>query len=202
MSLIGKNINDYHNVVDNVKDTNIDNNGFKMSMRYIIELKDDKGKVIKTVSDVGHSLTVGWLYWIALLLLGTESSISFSGIGNSCNTWRNYVIYNIAVGSGSQSFSPSLNSLGSEITDLTPTTGASVSYAYIVGSGYRISFYQEISNSTNNTYNITEVGLKMSLYAYNCSTVVNLGSYDVLQSPLTLSPGYSLNITIIVDVFG
>jgi hypothetical protein len=129
-------------------------------------------------------------------VLGLPSSISM--VGGSANiSWD----WSIRLGSGTQAFSPTLNSLAAPILN---GTGAgeliygseSISYA---GSSIYISL--QVTNTNSSTVTVTEIGIQGTIYIqyYNSSGTYTYNEYSFLLSYDTFStaitvPAYGMAV--------
>jgi hypothetical protein len=163
-----------------------------------------------------RSLTEYFLGIIAVLIIGTyqgPSTYQAQGIfvnllglpsqqsssqNNSANiSWD----WTIQLGSGTQSFSPSLTTLAAPIASGTAAGQLlygtqSASYA---GSSIYISL--QVTNTTSSTVTVTEIGLQGTIYiqyysaayTYANKTYSFLLSYDTFSTPVTV-PGYGMAV--------
>ena len=179
---------------------------------------DKEGNVIQYHKQPMRSLTQYFLALMSIPLIGTYQSNStnnapgilvnvlglpsqISGNSYSANiTWN----WSIQLGSGTQAFSLSLNSLAAPIVNGTGTGqlvygGESIAYA---GSSLFLSIV--VSNYTSSTITVTEIGLTSTIYIFYSNSSSNsynyLLSYDTFSSPISI-PANSLASFLIVISF-
>jgi hypothetical protein len=177
---------------------------------------DKEGRLIQHHRQPMRSLTEYFLGIIAVLIIGTYQSPSTyqaqgilvnllglpsqqsSSQNNSANiSWD----WAIQLGSGTQSFSPSLTTLAAPIASGTAAGQLlygkeSVSYA---GSSIYISL--QVTNATSSAVTVTEIGLQGTIYiqyysaayTYANKTYSFLLSYDTFSTPVTV-PGYGMAV--------
>jgi len=176
---------------------------------------DKEGHVIQYRIQPMRSPTQWLLALMAIPLIGTYSSSSSSnapsflvnvlglpskqysyliGSYNSANlSWD----FSIRLGSGTQTFSPTLNSLAAPIAN---GSGAGQLYYGTVTatySGTTIYTYVTVINYSSTTINVTEIGLVATIYlqfqnnnnAYQVNTYTYLLTYDTFSPAITLPPG-------------
>ena len=188
------------------------------SFKAYIEAKvyDKEGHIIDYRRQPMRSLTKYFLGIIAVLIIGTyQNSTTYQAQGifvnllglpsqqsssqnNSANiSWD----WAIQLGSGTQSFSPSLTTLAAPIASGTAAGQLlygteSVSYA---GSSIYISL--QVTNATSSTVTVTEIGLQGTIYiqyysaayTYANKTYSFLLSYDTFLTPITV-PAYGMAV--------
>ena len=179
---------------------------------------DKEGHIIQYHKQPMRSLTQYFLALMSIPLIGTYSggsSNSATGIltnvlglpsqqsassGSASIAWD----WSIQLGSGTQAFSLSLNSLAAPIANGTGTGqlvygGESIAYA---GSSLFLSVM--VSNYTSSTVTVTEIGLMSTIdlfYSSSGSNTYNfLLSYDTFSSPISI-PANSLASFLIVISF-
>jgi len=172
---------------------------------------DKEGHIIDYRRQPMRSLTEYFLALMSIPLVGTYQGPSTSealGIltnvlglpaqqstydGNSANIlWD----FSIQVGSGSQSFSPTLTSLASPIANGTSPGELSYSAPTVSYGSTSISVTVTVTNPSTSTVSITEIGLlgiiyiqyqnSSNVYAYN--TYSFLLSYDTFSTPVSVPP--------------
>jgi len=177
---------------------------------------DKEGRLIQHHRQPMRSLTEYFLGIIAVLIIGTyQNSTTYQAQGilvnllglpsqqsssqnNSANISWNWAIQ---LGSGTQSFSPSLTTLAAPIASGTAAGQLlygteSVSYA---GSSIYISL--QVTNATSSTVTVTEIGLQGTIYiqyysaayTYANKTYSFLLSYDTFSTPVTV-PAYGMAV--------
>ena len=182
--------------------------------RAYVEAKvyDKEGHIIEYRRQPMKSLTQYFLALMSIPLVGTYQGASINQATNilinvfgfpaqiSDNTSSSYnhaVIlwsWSIQVGSGTQTFSPTLNSLAAPIANGSGTGQLSYSSTIISYSSSSISATVEVFNSTSSAINVTEIGLIGNIYiayigssgSYTYNTYTYLLSYDVFSSAVTV----------------
>jgi len=130
-----------------------------------------------------------------------------SGIYYSANiTWN----FSIQLGSGTQSFSPALNSLAAPIANGSGTGQLYYNPVTVTYSGTNVNTYVTVINYSSTTINVTEIGLAVTIYVqygsnYNSFTAVTktfLLTYDTFSPPITLPPGAIATFEIVLSFTG
>jgi hypothetical protein len=122
---------------------------------------------------------------------------TFSPSTYCCNGANILWDFSIVLGSGTQPFSLTLNSLAAPIANGSGAgqlTYGSVSVTY---SGTTIYTYVTVINYSSTTINITEIGLNATIYiqfqntsnAYQNTTYTYLLTYDTFSPAITMPPG-------------
>ena len=167
---------------------------------------DKEGNVIQYHKQPMRSLTQYFLALMSIPLIGTyqnNSTYNAPGIlvnvlglpsqitGNSYSAsiaWN----WSIQLGSGTQAFSLSLNSLAAPITNGTGAGQLSYSTVSVTYAGTSIFTSVTVTNYTSNTVTVTEIGLQsqivISLSYASTSTYNFLLSYDTFSTPISI-PG-------------
>ena len=211
------------------QDKNIKNDYGNVFIKYKIDLMDSYNRVYYSLSSKNDPLTLGWLYWMYILIVGDFAPVCFSGLNcpsyvftykaSGCSNasffgLSNFITkYKVLVGTGYQPFSYSINSLVGDITDLLTSEGEEITYKQITNIsepiGYDIIISNTFINDRQDEYKIREVGIKLisSFYACNGSsiekqTIENLGFYDSHQSFISLKKGYKLKVKFTISIFG
>jgi hypothetical protein len=195
-----------------------------ISEKIIAIVRDAKGKIIDKREQKMKSLTQYYLALMSIPILGTYlygSTNTATGIlTNVLGLPSNQSIYNdsavinfdtsIQLGSGTQSFSLSLNSLNAPISNGSGT-GQLVYYTRgIQYSGNFISQLLTVSNISGNTITVSEIGLLGTIYivyfsASNTLTATPynyLFSYDTFSSPISIPNGGSATFQIVITFSG
>jgi hypothetical protein len=116
-----------------------------------------------------------------------------SGVYYSANiTWD----FSIQLGSGTQSFSPTLNSLAAPIANGSGAGQLYYSPITVTYSSTNVNTYVTVINYSSTTIDVTEIGLNVTIYeqygnGYNSFTSVTntyLLTYDTFSPPITLPP--------------
>jgi hypothetical protein len=139
-------------------------------------------------------------------VFGFPSQLSVYGTNAANVTWD----FSIQLGSGTQAFSPTLNSLAAPITNGSGAgqlTYGSVTATY---SGTTIYTYQTVINYSSTTINVTEIGLITTIYIqfvntsnqYQADTYVHLLTYDTFSPAITLPPGAIAMFEVVLSFSG
>jgi hypothetical protein len=181
---------------------------------------DKEGHIIQYHKQPMRSLTQYFLALMSIPLIGTYQNAStnsapgiltnvlglpsaISGNSNSATiVWE----WSIQLGSGTQAFSLSLNSLAAPIANgsgagqlVYGSTG--ITYA---GSSLFISIV--VSNYTSSTVTVAEIGLTSTIYIYYSSSSSNtynyLLSYDTFPSPISIPANSLASFQIVISFSG
>ena len=190
-----------------------------ISEKIIAVVRDAKGKIIDKREQKMRSLTQYYLALMSIPILGTyinaTNTTATSILTNVLGLPRQVSTSNFAtivfdmsiqLGSGTQSFSLTLNSLSAPISNGTGT-GQLVYYSQgIQYSGNFISQLLTVSNNSGNTITVSEIGLIGTITAnpYGGIIVTNnrLLSYDTFSSPISIPAGGSASFQIIITFSG
>jgi len=191
-----------------------------ISEKIIAIVRDAKGNIIDKREQKMRSLTQYYLALMSIPILGTYSNTSSSTATNfmtnilglpseASNSGYATVIYfdfSIQVGSGTQSFTLTLNSLSAPISNGSGTGQLyyySPSFLYTSNS---ISEILTVSNSSGNTITVSEIGLigTITVNPYSGTVVTNnfLLSYDTFSSPIQIPNGGSASFQIVITFSG
>jgi len=208
---------------------NMKNDYSNIFIKYKIELVDRHNRIYDSKSSKYDPLTLGWLYWMYILIVGDFAPVCFSGLNcpsyvftfkaSGCSNvdflgLSSFITnYKVLVGTGYQPFSYSINSLAGNITDLLTSEGEKITYEQKtynnIPIGYNIIISNTFVNNSRDEYKIKEVGIKLisSFYACNGSsiekqTIENLGFYDSFDSYISLKKGYKLKVKFTISIFG
>ena len=182
------------------------------SFKAYIEAKvyDREGHLILYHRQPMRSLTKYFLALMSIPIIGTyqnASTYSATGIitstlglpgqvstgGHTANiAWD----WSIQVGSGTETFSPSLTSLAAPIANGTGAGQLTYSTPTVTYSGASISISTAVSSSTSVPINVTEIGLLGTVYlqyansngGYASSTYNFLLSYDTFSTAISVPP--------------
>jgi hypothetical protein len=191
-----------------------------ISEKIIAIVRDAKGNIIDKREQKMRSLTQYYLALMSIPILGTYSGATgntatgimtnvFRFPSNQVNTSDVAVIlfdFSIQVGSGTQSFSPTLNSLSAPISNGSGTgqliyNSQSVSY-----TSNSISYLLNASNSSGNTITVSEIGLThtITVWGFGGTRTTNtfLLSYDTFSTPIPIPNGSSTTFQIIITFSG
>jgi len=192
-----------------------------ISEKIIAIVRDAKGNIIDKREQKMKSLTQYYLALMSIPIVGTYSGASTgtaTGImtnvlglsGNLPVGTGNVVILDfdisIQLGSGTQSFSLTLNSLNAPIANGSGTGQLiyySQSFLYTSNS---ISQLLTVSNSSSSTITVSEIGLIGTIYlSWNNAiqiTKTYLFSYDTFSTPISIPAGGSASFQIIITFSG
>ena len=181
---------------------------------------DKEGNVIQYHRQPMRSLTQYFLALISIPLIGTyqnASTYSATGIltnvlglpsaisGNS-NTATIAWTWSIQLGSGTQSFSPSLTGLAAPIANGTLSGELSYGTVSVAYAGASIFISMTVTNFTSNTITVTEIGLTCTIGIFyslsNSSTYNFLLSYDTFLSPISIPANSLATFQITISFLG
>jgi len=129
------------------------------------------------------------------------------GVYYSANiTWD----FSIQLGSGTQSFSPTLNSLAAPIANGSGAGQLYYNPITVTYSGTNVNTYVTVINYSPTTIDVTEIGLMVTIYEqygndYNSFTSVTktyLLTYDTFSPPITLPPNAIAMFEIVLSFTG
>ena len=191
-----------------------------ISEKIIAIVRDAKGNIIDKREQKMKSLTQYYLAFMSIAIIGTyqlpinNTATNFMtnilglpsqpSVGTQSATI--YFDFSIQVGSGTQSFSPTLNSLSAPISN---GTGTEQLYYYTQNISYTNNSILQlltVSNNSGNTITVSEIGLIGTITAnpYGGIIVTNnrLLSYDTFSSPISIPAGGSASFQIIITFSG
>jgi len=195
------------------------------SFKAYIEAKvyDREGHLIQYHRQPMRSLTQYFLAFISIALLGTYSSSSSTtaqplltnvlGMPSSQSSNGSADIgysWSIQLGSGTQSFSPTLSSLAAPIANGSGAGQLSYGQTIVSYSGLTIYVSITVTNYSPTTINVTEIGLIGSIILeyenssgnYATNTYTSLYSYDTFSPAVTLPPGAIATFQIVLSFSG
>ena len=195
-----------------------------ISEKIIVIVKDAKGNVIDKREQKMRSLTQNYLAFMSIMLVGTYQSstnpyatLLLTNILGLPSQPYSYVCAailfdtSIQLGSGTQSFSPTLNSLSAPISNGSGI-GKLIYYKQSVSyTSNSISQLLTVSNTSGNTITISEIGLIGTIYmeyvnSSNTYTYTTYGpyllSYDTFSSPISIPNGGSATFQIVITFSG
>jgi hypothetical protein len=174
------------------------------------KIYDKEGHVIDYRRQPMRSLTQYFLAFLSIALMGTYSGYSSTtaqnlltsvlGMPSSQTSNGSADIgysWSIQLGSGTQSFSPTLNSLAAPIANGTGTGQLTYGNTTVSYSGLTIYVSVTVTNYSSTTINVTEIGLigsiilesETSSNTYASTSFTYLFSYDTFSPAVTLPPG-------------
>ena len=191
-----------------------------ISEKIIAIVRDAKGNIIDKREQKMKSLTQYYLALMSIPIIGTYQSANSntatnfmtnilglpseasSGNGNALI----YFDFSIQVGSGTQSFSPTLNSLNAPISNGSGTGQLLYNTISVSYTNNSISILDTVSNSTGNTITVSEIGLigaiTVNQFAATPITNNSLLSYDTFSSPISIPAGGSASFQIVITFSG
>jgi len=186
--------------------------------RAYIEAKvyDKEGHIIQHHRQPMKSLTQYFLALLTIPLIGTYQNAStnqappiftnITGIPGQISSGAGILIYWIAsiqVGSGTQSFSPTLNGLAAPILNGTGAGELQYGTVSVSYTPTTVFFSITITNSSGSTINVTEIGLfgKIAWFNYS-STYTFLLSYDTFSSAISIPNGALATFQITITFSG
>jgi hypothetical protein len=200
------------------------------SFKAYIEAKvyNREGHVIQYRKQPMRSPTQWLLALMAIPLIGTYSSSSSSqtpsflvnvlGLPSQVNSYlfESYNSANISwdfsiqLGSGTQAFSPTLNSLAAPIANGSGAGQLSYGTVTATYSGTTIYTYVTVINYSSTTINVTEIGLMATIYvqfqnsnnAYQVNKYTYLLTYDTFSPAITLPPGAIATFKVAISFSG
>jgi len=181
------------------------------SFKAYIEAKiyDKEGQLVQHHRQPMRSLTQYFLALMSVPLIGTYQSASTnsatdiltnvlglpSAISGNSNTATIAWTWSIQLGSGTQAFSPTLNSLAAPIANGTEAGQLSYGTVSVAYAGTSIFISVVVTNYTSSTITVTEIGLTCTVgifYSNSSSNTYNFFlSYDTFSSPISI-PANSL----------
>ncbi len=164
---------------------------------------DKDGNVIRHHKQPMRSLTQYFLGLIAVVVVMTNQGPSTNsapplitnifGFTSRTDIGPNeiYWSWSIQLGSGTQSFSPSLNSLAAPILNGSGTGELEYGSLYVNYTSTSIITGITVFNPTADTVTVSEIGLFASITVTGSTTESFLLSYDTFSSPISI-PGNAL----------
>jgi len=210
-------------ILEQFKEDKEEDNKKIISEKIIAVIRDAKGNIIDKREQKMKSLTQYYLALMSIAILGTYSNATSNtpqsiltnvlGLPSYVSTSKTATITfdtSIQLGSGTQSFSPTLNSLSAPISNGSGTgqliyNSQSVSY-----TSNSISQVLNVSNSSGNTITVSEIGLIGYIYPTYYGpyggilypTYTSLFSYDTFSSPISIPNGGSASFEIVITFSG
>ena len=212
-------------ILEQFKEDKEEDNKKIISEKIIAVIRDAKGNIIDKREQKMKSLTQYYLALMSIAILGTYSGSTGAnaspilknvlGLPNNQSTNNNNTVIisfdtSIQLGSGTQSFSPTLKGLNAPISN---GSGTGQLYYYTQNVSYNnnsISQILTVSNISGNTVNVNEIGLLGTIYiTYTqvatgvlISTYNYLLSYDTFSSPISIPNYGSASFQIIITFSG
>jgi len=195
-----------------------------ISEKIIVIVRDAKGNIIDKREQKMKSLTQYYLALMSIAILGTYSGgisntatgilTNVLGLPSQQSVAGDTAIINfdtsIQLGSGTQSFSPTLNSLNAPISNGSGTGQLTYYSQSILYTSNSVSQLLTVSNSSGNTITVSEIGLIGAIYlmyinSSGSSTTLTynfLFSYDTFSSPISIPNGGFASFQIIITFSG
>jgi hypothetical protein len=188
----------------------------KPSFKAYIEatVYDRDGNVIQRHKQPMRSLTQYFLGLIAIITVGTFQGpttyqappliMNIFGSPSYVNTMYSWVYWSwsIQLGSGTQSFSPTLTTLAAPIANGTGTGELEYGTFYVNYTSTSIISGITVFNQTPATITVSEIGLLAAVTIVSQNTYNVLLSYDTFSTPISI-PGYaSASFQIILSFSG
>ena len=181
---------------------------------------DKEGHVIQHHRQPMRSLTQYFLALMSIPLIGTyQSSTNYNATniltsilglpsqqstsGSAFITWD----WSLQLGSGTQTFSPTLNSLAAPILNGTGTGELSYGAFDIGFTSTSISVQLTVFGSPSSSVNVTEIGIIGNIYIYynkgsNVSSYTFLLSYDTFSTPVSIPASGVATFQVVISFTG
>jgi hypothetical protein len=216
---------DLEYILEPFKEDKEEDNKQIISEKIIAIVRDVNGKIIDKREQKMRSLTQYYLALMSIPILGAYSSptsdtatsilVNVLGLPSSISTSYVYTSLitfdtSIQLGSGTKSFSPTLNSLSAPIANGSGT-GQLIYYSQsVLYTSNSISQILTVSNSSGNTITVSEIGLIGTIYigyintsdVYTVNSYNYLFSYDIFSSPIQIPNGGSASFQIVINFSG
>jgi len=212
-------------ILESLKEDKEEDNKQIISEKIIAIVRDAKGNIIDKREQKMKSLTQYYLALMSIPLLGTYSGpTGYSaspilqnvlGLPNYQNTTNNNTVSisfdtSIQLGSGTQSFTPTLKSLNAPISNGSETGQLYYYTQNILYNNNSISQILTVSNISGNTINVNEIGLLGTIYityenaipSHVINTYNYLFSYDTFSSTISIPNYGSASFQIIITFSG
>jgi len=197
-----------------------ENNKQIISEKIIAIVRDANGNIIDKREQKMKSLTQYYLALMSIALFGTYSSAT----GNKATSIMTNILgfpttmsntgdvavilfdMSIQLGSGTQSFTPTLNSLSAPISNGSGTGQLLYNTISVSQTNNSISVLDTVSNSSGNTITVSEIGLmsRITVWGFGGTTITKnyLLSYDTFSTPISIPNGGSTTFEIIINFSG
>jgi hypothetical protein len=196
-----------------------------ISEKIIAIVRDAKGNIIDKREQKMRSLTQYYLALMSIPILGTYSSATSttatgiltnvlglpsqqSSPSTSYTNQTSVILFDtsIQLGSGTQSFSPTLNSLNAPISNGSGTGKLLYNTPSVSYTNNSISEIITVSNSSGNTITVSEIGLIGTVNINSSDGIYStnnyLLSYDTFSSPISIPNGGSATFQIVITFSG
>jgi len=190
-----------------------------ISEKIIAIVKDAKGNIIDKREQKMRSLTQYYLALISIPILGTysgstgatatnilESILGLpSQLSTSCCSNISFDML-MQLGSGTQPFSLTLNSLNAPISNGTGTGQLNYQNENIYYNNNSITISMSVLNQSGNTIQVSEIGIQSYIFINNSTQIKVLKTYyltyDTLISPISIPNGGSATFQIVITFSG
>jgi len=191
-----------------------ENNKQIISEKIIAIVRDANGNIIDKREQKMRSLTQYYLALMSIALIGTyygatgilKNVLGLPSQVSSSNSATITFDTSIQLGSGTQSFSPTLNSLNAPITNGSGVGQLNYYTQSVSYTNNSISQLLTVSNSSGNTITVSEIGLIGTVNTNNPNGVYStnnfLFSYDTFSSPISIPNGASSTFQIVITFSG
>jgi len=190
-----------------------------ISEKIIAIVRDAKGNIIDKREQKMKSLTQYYLALMSIAILGTYSNTTSNtatsiltnvlGLPSQVSSSTTATItFNISIqlGSGTKSFSPTLNSLASPIANGSGTGQLYYNSPSFLYTSNSISILDIVSNNSGNTITVSEIGLMGTVNTNSSSGISStnnfLLSYDTFSTPIQIPQGGSASFQIVITFSG
>jgi hypothetical protein len=183
---------------------------------------DKEGHIIQYHKQPMRSLTQYFLALMSIPLIGTYSggsSSSLTGLltnvlGLSALSNVNYTanitwVWSIQLGSGTQTFSPTLTGLAAPILNGSQAGQLVYSTVSVSNTGSSVFVLGAVSNNTSSAINVTEIGLTCTVYlqyytngSYTTSLYNFLLSYDTFSTAISIPASGMATFQIVISFMG
>jgi len=197
------------------------------SFKAYIEAKvyDKEGHIIQYHRQPMRSLTQYFLALMSIPIIGTFQEpptnqatgilVNVFGLPTQYNTYDADSAniswdWSIILGSGTQTFTPTLNSLAAPIANGSGAGQLIYGQVNVSYTGTTIVASIIVSNYSSTTINVTEIGLQGTLYiqywnssdAYSIDNYAFLLSYDTFSTPISIPPTSLATFQIVLSFTG
>jgi len=184
---------------------------------------DKEGHIIYHRRQPMRSLTQYFLVFMSIPLIGTYADLSATtatalltnvlGLPSQQSTAGSANIawdWSIQLGSGTQAFSPTLSSLAAPIANGTGVGQLRYVGTSVGGASNMIFVATVVSNATDASINVTEIGLQGVIYVgyltssgtYGSSTYSFLLSYDTFSTAISIPAGGMATFQVVLSFTG
>jgi hypothetical protein len=195
-----------------------------------VKVYDEEGHIIQYRRQPMRTPTMWFLALVAIPLIQTYQSSStnqalsfyvnvfgfpsqqssYSPSNYCCNGANLVWDFSVLLGSGTQSYSPTLSSLAAPISNGTGAGELSYGSIAVTFSSGSIQVYITVTNYSPTTINVTEIGLMGTIYlqfqntsnAYQATTNTYLLTYDTFSPAITIPTGAFAQFEIVLAFSG